>query len=142
MDSDVLHLGDVFRTNMYPIIDVYNGGSVAGMIAATETAIALSGPNTKVIPGHGEGFTDRDGLIEVLEMTVDIRDTITEMIASGMHLEEVLAARPTAKYDEKWGQVSSWNAKDIVPIFYNEAGGGPSNVPRRGGNCVQSPLGC
>ena len=134
VDSDVLHTGDVFRTNMYPIIDVYNGGSVAGIIAATETAIALSGPNTKVIPGHGEGFTDRDGLIEVLEMTVDIRDTITEMIASGMHLEEVLAARPTAKYDEKWGQVSSWNAKDIVPIFYYEAGGGPSNVPRRGGN--------
>ncbi|MED5563541.1 MAG: MBL fold metallo-hydrolase, partial [Gemmatimonadota bacterium] len=53
--SDVLHTGDVFRTNMYPIIDVFNGGSLAGTIAATETAIALAGPNTKVIPGHGDG---------------------------------------------------------------------------------------
>ena len=127
--SDVLHTGDVFRTNMYPIIDVYNGGTLAGTIAATETAIALAGPNTKVIPGHGDGFTDRDGLIEVLDMIVDIRDTINEMIVSGMHLEEVLAARPTAEYDERWGQVSTWNAKDIVPIIYNELGGGPT-LPR------------
>ena len=128
-DSDVLHTGDVFRTNMYPIIDVYNGGSLAGTIAATEAAIRLAGPNTKVIPGHGDGFTDRDGLIEVLDMMVDIRDTINEMIVSGMHLEEVLAARPTAEYDEQWGQVATWNAKDIVPVIYSELGGGPT-LPR------------
>ena len=92
----------------------------AGSARATETAIALAGPNTKVIPGHGDGFTDRDGLIEVLDMIVDIRDTINEMIVSGMHLEEVLAARPTAEYDEKWGQVASWNESDLIPIIYNE----------------------
>ncbi len=126
VQSDVLHTGDVFRTNMYPIIDVYNGGSLAGTIAATEAAIELAGPNTKVIPGHGAGFTDRDGLIEVLDMMVDIRDTIHEMIVRGLHLEEVLAARPTAEYDEQWGQVATWNAKDIVPIIYNELGGGPT----------------
>ena len=28
-ESDVLHLGDVFRTTSYPIIDVYNGGTSA-----------------------------------------------------------------------------------------------------------------
>jgi len=124
VDSDVLHTGDVFRTNMYPIIDVYNGGSMAGMIEAMEIAIDMSGSNTKVIPGHGFGFTDRDELIEVLAMLVDIREKITDMITDGMHLEEVLAANPTAEYDEKWGQVASWNEADLVPIIYNEAGGG------------------
>ena len=126
VDSDVLHTGDVFRTNMYPIIDVYNGGSVSGMIEAMEIAIGMSGPNTKIIPGHGFGFTDRDGLIEVLTMLVDIREKVTEMITDGMHLEEVLAANPTAEYDEQWGQVPSWNESDLVPIIYNEAGGGRS----------------
>ena len=126
VDSDVLHTGSVFRNNMYPIIDVYNGGTVAGMIEALETGIALSGPNTKVILGKGKGFTDRDGIIEVLEMLVDIRDTVIGMIESGMHLEEVLAARPTAKYDEQFGQEPGWTAKDLVPIIYYEAGGGPS----------------
>ena len=35
-DSDVLHLGDVFRTTSYPIIDVYNGGTLNGTIDALE----------------------------------------------------------------------------------------------------------
>ena len=56
VDSDVLHTGSVFRNNMYPIIDVYNGGTVAGMIEALETGIVLSGPNTKVILGKGKGL--------------------------------------------------------------------------------------
>ena len=59
-------------------------------------------------------------------MLVDIRDTVTGMIESGMHLEEVLAARPTVKYDEQFGQEPGWTAKDLVPIIYYEAGGGPS----------------
>ena len=90
------------------------------MIDALEIAIGLSGPNTKVIPGHGRGFTDRTGLIEVLVMMLDIREDITRMIAQGMSLDEVLAANPTAEYDEKWGQVPSWNESDLVPIIYNE----------------------
>ncbi len=124
VDSDVLHTGDVFRTNMYPIIDVYNGGTVAGLIEATRIAIGMSGPNTKIIPGHGFGFTDRDGLVEVLDMMVDIRETIIDLIGEGKHLEEVLAANPTAVYDAQWGQEPGWNQNDLVPIIYHEVGGG------------------
>ncbi|MCH7531765.1 MAG: MBL fold metallo-hydrolase [Gemmatimonadetes bacterium] len=121
--SDVLHLGDVFRTNMYPIIDVYNGGTFSGMIEALEIAIGLAGPDTKVIPGHGFGFTDREGLIEVLVMMLDIRHDVTTMIAQGRTLDEVMAADLTAEYDEKWGQVDSWNASDLLPIVYREYSG-------------------
>ena len=101
--SDVLHTGDIFRTNMYPIIDVYNGGSIPGMIDALEIAIGLSGPNTKVIPGHGRGFSDRAGLIEVLVMMLDLREDISRLVAQGMTLDEVLAANPPVEDDEKWG---------------------------------------
>ena len=92
--SDVLHTGDVFRTNMYPIIDVFNGGSLAGTIAATEEAIRLAGPNTKVIPGHGDGFTDRDGVFEVVDRMGGIRGRDQGMKVGGVNLEEVVAARP------------------------------------------------
>lgn len=133
-DSDVLHTGDVFRTNNYPLIDVYNGGTVDGMIQAMEIAVGLAGPETKVIPGHGFGFTDRAGLVEVRDMLVDLRETITGMIEENMTLEEVLAARPTAEYDDRWltdagpDGVPSWGPRDLVPIIYNEAGGAPPNV--------------
>ena len=118
--SDVLHTGDVFRTSMYPIIDVYNGGSFSGMVEALEIAIGLVGPQTKVIPGHGVGFTDRTGLIEVLVMMLDIRHEVTTLIARGLTLEEVIAAEVTTEYDERWGRVESWTAADLIPIVYEE----------------------
>ena len=63
-ESDVLHLGDVYRTTSYPIIDVYNGGTLRGTIAAIDKAIDLAGPDTKVIPGHGLEVVGRDELVE------------------------------------------------------------------------------
>jgi len=130
VDSDVLHAGDVFRTNMYPIVDVYNGGTVGGMIEAMEIAVDLAGPDTKVIPGHGFGYTDRDGLIEFLDMLTDVYDTIREMVAEGLWLDEVLEAGPTAAYDARWRGTESWNEQDLIPIIYSEVGGAAPTVPR------------
>ena len=123
-DSDVLHLGDVFRTTSYPIVDVYNGGTVAGTIEALETAIAMAGPGTRVIPGHGLQVVGRDALVEFLDMTVDIRDQVRALISEGRTLEEVMAAEPTAAYDARWGQEATWTANDFVPIVFHELGGG------------------
>jgi glyoxylase-like metal-dependent hydrolase (beta-lactamase superfamily II) len=118
--SDVMHLGDVFRTNMYPIIDVYNGGSFLGMIAAMELAIELAGPDTKVIPGHGSGVSNREGMQEVLALLYDIRERISALVAQGLTLEQTIAAAPLAIHDARWGQVPSWTAADFVPIVYEE----------------------
>ena len=122
--SDVLHLGDVFRTTSYPIVDVYNGGTVAGTIAALETALALAGPDTRIIPGHGLRVVGRETLVEFLDMMHDIRDRVRTMIAEGSTLEDVMAASPTAAYDAQWGQEATWTANDFVPIVFYELGGG------------------
>ena len=123
-DSDVLHLGDVFRTTSYPIVDVYNGGTVAGTIAALEQAIAMAGPDTQVIPGHGLEVVGRDALVEFLTMTIDVRDRVRTLISEGRTLDEVMAAAPTAAYDAQWGQEATWTANDFVPIVFYELGGG------------------
>lgn len=120
MGSDVLHLGDVFRTNMYPIIDKFNGGSFLGMIEAMGIAIGMAGPNTKVIPGHGVGFTDREGMLEVHTLLITIRDRVQELVDSGSSLDDVLAANLTVDLDDRWGQVPSWTAVDVLPIVYEE----------------------
>jgi cyclase len=122
--SDVLHLGDVFRTTSYPVIDVFNGGSLAGTIDALEMAIALAGPNTRVIPGHGLEVVGRDAMVEFRDMIVDVRDHVQRLIAEGRGLDEVVAAGPTAAYDARWGQEASWNANDFVPIVFHQLGGG------------------
>ena len=124
LDSDVLHLGDVFRTTSYPVIDIFNGGSLAGTVEALDMAIAMAGPDTRVIPGHGLEVVGRAAIIEFRDMIVNVRDQVQTLITEGRGLEEVMAARPTAAYDARWGQEASWNANDFVPIVYHELGGG------------------
>ncbi|MEQ8409491.1 MAG: MBL fold metallo-hydrolase [Gammaproteobacteria bacterium] len=119
-ESDVLHLGDVFRTNMYPIIDRYNGGSFLGMIEAMGLAIGMAGPETRVIPGHGFGVSDRAGMLEVQSLLFELRARMQTLIDQGLTLDEILAADPTADLDPRWGQVASWNATDLLPIIFEE----------------------
>ncbi len=122
-ESDVLHLGDVFRTTSYPIVDKFNGGTLRGTIAALDLAIDMAGPDTRVIPGHGLEVVGRAEMVEFRDMILDIRDRVYAMIRQGMHLDEIMAARPTAAYDAQWGQEATWTAIDFVPLVYYELGG-------------------
>ena len=122
-ESDVLHLGDVFRTTSYPIIDKFNGGTLRGTIAALDMAISMAGPDTRVIPGHGLDVVGRAEMEEFRDMILEIRGRIYAMIRQGMHLDEIMAARPTEDYDAKWGQEASWTTIDFVPLVYYELGG-------------------
>ncbi|MGM0632083.1 MAG: MBL fold metallo-hydrolase [Pseudomonadota bacterium] len=122
-ESDVLHLGDVYRTTSYPIIDVYNGGTLRGTVEALEKAIDLAGTDTRIIPGHGLDVVGREELVEFRDMIVDIRDRVLGMIREGMKLDEVMAARPTAAYDDEWTSDPGWGPEDFVPVLYYELGG-------------------
>jgi len=94
-----------------------------GTIAALDKAIAMAGPNTKVIPGHGLEVVGVVEMQEFLDMILDIQNTVYNLIKDGNHLDEVMAARPTAAYDAKWGQEAGWTAADFVPLVYYELGG-------------------
>ncbi len=122
-ESDVLHLGDVYRTTSYPIIDIYNGGSLRGTIAALDKAIDIAGPETKVIPGHGLDVVGRAELVEFRDMILDVQRQVLTMIREGKKLDEVMAANPTAAYDAEWTDDPGWGPEDFVPIVYYELGG-------------------
>ena len=122
-ESNVMHLGDVYRTTSYPIIDLYNGGSLRGTIAALDQAIDMAGPNTKVIPGHGLKIMDRQGLIKFRDMILDVQAEVLSLIREDKKLEEVMAANPTAAYDSEWTDDPGWQPEDFVPIVYYQLGG-------------------
>ena len=86
-------------------------------------AIAMAGPATKVIPGHGLSVVGREDMQEFLDMILDVRARVLTSIEEGMTLDGVMAARPTAMYDATWGQEAGWTAEDFVPIVYYELGG-------------------
>ena len=93
-----------------------------GTIAALDRAIDLVGPDTKIIPGHGLEIEDRDKLIEFREMILEIRGRVYDMIREGMHLDEIMAAQPTASYDSTWENDPGWTYIDFVPVVYYELG--------------------
>ena len=114
--SDVLHMGDLYFNGLYPFIDVWSGGTVDGFIAAVEKVVGMVGENTKVIPGHGP-LSNRAELATYLENLKKFRAAVAIHVDAGKSLEETLAAKPTAEWDEALGG-SFLNPKTFVTILY------------------------
>ncbi len=100
--ANVVHMGDNFFNGMYPRIDLSAGGSIDGMIAATQGVLDRIGPETRVIPGHGP-LGDRAALLGFHDMLVGVRDTVRNAAKGGKTLEDVQKAKPTAAWDAVWG---------------------------------------
>jgi cyclase len=101
--DDVIHAGDVFWSGMYPFIDTSSGGSVRGTIAACDRMLAIAGPRTKIIPGHGP-LSDRAGLQAYRDMLAGVLARIEPMVREGRTVEQIVAAGPTAAFDAQWGK--------------------------------------
>jgi glyoxylase-like metal-dependent hydrolase (beta-lactamase superfamily II) len=101
-DADLIHVGDTWFNGFYPFIDTSTGGSIDGMIQATEKNLAATGPKTIIIPGHGP-VGDKAQLTQYRDVLVFARDKVATLKKQGKTLPEIIAARPTALYDEQWG---------------------------------------
>jgi cyclase len=100
--ANVVHAGDCFFNGRYPVIDPAAGGSIDGMIGATEKILSLVNDQTKIIPGHGP-LGDKASLKAFHDMMVTVRDKLRPMVAAGKTKEEIVAAKPTAGLDAIWG---------------------------------------
>ena len=100
--SNAVHMGDVFNNSGYPFIDVHNGGDLGGMIKFCKKVLPMIGEQTRVIPGHGP-IVGKEVLQAYIEMPSTTRGRISRMIDAGMSLSEVVEAKPTADFDERYG---------------------------------------
>ena len=92
---------DTFFNGSYPFIDVDSGGSVAGLIACVDRIIELANDQTKIIPGHGPMATRADAEA-YRAMLVTTTGRIAELVRQGLDADAIVAAGPTAAYDEQW----------------------------------------
>ena len=99
---NAVHFGDVFNNTGYPFIDADSGGGIDGMIAFCQSILDEVGPNAVIIPGHGE-VTDSATLQAYIDMLTTVRERVAAMIGEGKSIEEVMAAKPTADFDETFG---------------------------------------
>jgi cyclase len=119
VDSNIVHMGDAARTTSYPYIDKSNGGSFLGNLEGIQIAIDLIDDDTIVIPGHGAP-ADRAALVAILGMLEDIRDNVKALKDGGKSVEEVIAAKPTADYDERWGDTGFFTKESFIELIYSE----------------------
>jgi cyclase len=122
--TDVISTGDVYTTTGYPVIRPDDGGGIDGVIAALNRVIELTVPaekqegGTLVIPGHGR-LSDEADVVEYRDMVTIIRDRVKSMVAMGMTLRQVQAAKPTADYDGRYGATSGfWTTEQFVAAVY------------------------
>ncbi len=100
--SDVMVVGDVFRTVAFPVIDRNNGGSLPGTIETLGIIAGRASPDTLILPGHGVVST-REDVVEFRDMVIDVSGKVAELVEQGMTYEQVAAAGTTAAYEGKWG---------------------------------------
>lgn len=114
--NKVLHTGDVFVRYGFPFIDVNSGGSVQGMIAACEKAVAEFPPDTKVIPGHG-ALATMDDLRDYAKMLADT----TAAIQKALDEHRTVAQMKEEKVLAPWQKLSGnfVNTDAFIDEIYN-----------------------
>lgn len=100
--ADVLVLGDIFWNGVYPFIDNAHGGGINDLIRWVNASLERATDKTIIVPGHG-AVGNRAQLVEFRDMLVGIRDNVARLKKQGKSLDEIIAAKPTAAYDAKFG---------------------------------------
>jgi glyoxylase-like metal-dependent hydrolase (beta-lactamase superfamily II) len=114
--ADVIMTGDFFRSVGYPNIDLANGGSLKGMVEGLTQLANAAGPATKIVPGHGE-IVSKAAVTAHRDMIIALRDKIAPMVARGMTVEQVTAAKPTADFDAKVPGVGTTGDRFIGQLY-------------------------
>jgi glyoxylase-like metal-dependent hydrolase (beta-lactamase superfamily II) len=117
--GDVIHMGDVYFNGFYPFIDGSSGGTVDGVVAACDRALAIATERTRIIPGHGPPVSNKAELQAYRDMLGTILGRVRKMVGEGRKLEEIVAANVSADFDEKWGKGFVKPAKFVEMVAMN-----------------------
>ncbi|MEO0466123.1 MAG: MBL fold metallo-hydrolase [Pseudomonadota bacterium] len=100
-EADVIHTGDLLFSGFFPYIDLDNGGTVQGFIAAMQSIVDVAGQDTVIISGHGpiSSEADLEASIAMLEASYE---RIEELVKGGLSLDDIQAEDPLADFTPDW----------------------------------------
>lgn len=98
----MVQAGDIFFNVFYPFIDAAHGGSLKGTIDATETILALTDSQSRIIPGHGPPG-DRADLVKYRDMLKTAYTRLLALKNSGKSAQQAIAQKPLADPEASWG---------------------------------------
>ena len=115
--SNVIHAGDAFLVK-YPLIDWPSGGTIDGFLAGYDRLFDLANDETLIISGHGP-IARKSDVAYVRDAIRTIRDRIEVHIEKGLNEDEVVAANPTAEWDEVLEQPPFVTPESLTRTIYH-----------------------
>ncbi|MED5410705.1 MAG: MBL fold metallo-hydrolase [Pseudomonadota bacterium] len=107
LESNVIHTGDMFVRYVLPFIDQNNGGSLDGMIEATDKLASIINNETIIIPGHGQ-LSNRGDLLNYRNMLVTIRGNLTRAKVQALSPAEMLETEPADGWAPAGDGTNQW----------------------------------
>ncbi len=115
--ANVLHIGDIIFSDMFPFCDVAHGGNVMQIAINIEKIVDMFPANVRIIPGHGREYTIKE-LKEYQNMVTSTYKIVTKEMAAKKTLEEIKKAAVLKDW-EQWGVAFTCN--DWIEMIYNSA---------------------
>lgn len=100
-EANIIHTGDIFFNGKFPFIDGSSGGSLRGMIEATNKIIEMTNDATKIIPGHG-ALANKADLLTYNAMLKDIAMLVEKAKKQGTR-EDWIQSYPLQNWNNVWG---------------------------------------
>lgn len=137
VQSNILHLGDLFFAGRFPLVDVEGGGGVENYIANVRAIVGQVSEDVRIIPGHGPLSSMQD-LLDYLEMLVVTRDVVQKQRSEGFPLSQILA-RGLPQPWPTWG----WEGlpeEAYIKMLYRSLDTAPSSMPVPAADAALLPL--
>jgi len=121
--AHVVAMGDIYVRYGFPFIDINDGGSVQGMIAACEDVLRTVPADTRIVPGHGE-LSNPDELRTFVKMLKDTSAAVAGAIKSGKTLAQLKQERILAPWSERYSPPKAFVDTDaFTETLYNSLAG-------------------
>lgn len=101
-DANVLAVGDAVAGEGWPFVDWWTGGWIGGIVGGLELLLALTDPETRIVPAVGRVLSRAD-LERQYEMYNTIYERLSRLLNGGRGPDEAVAARPTEEFDAEMG---------------------------------------
>lgn len=102
-NANVFHGGDLLFAGMFPFIDYGSDGSLAGMAGNSDKIVKMVADDTIIVPGHGPVMKKGD-VKEFHDMLQTSLGIFQQALSQGRTQEQMVADKPFAAYEEKWGK--------------------------------------
>jgi glyoxylase-like metal-dependent hydrolase (beta-lactamase superfamily II) len=101
-DENVLVAGGFVSNAGWPVIDWWTGGWTVGMLNGFDRLLEVANERTRIVPAVGPLMSLAE-LEQQHAMYLTVFERIHAMLVKALAVDEVLAAKPTAEYDARYG---------------------------------------